>query len=318
MQSSYEQLMNLIGERDDGQLFQQLLEALGASSEPTFQIQGSRFYDFDQFGLGFISENRIIRSVFFHIYTAGVQSGETMPYAGNFPGGITGGDDRTDVQRKLGIKPYHSAVVRGACSEQSGKQDYWDHYIVSNVEHTFIFDSENERLRSFSLHPARSNLVDVHEIVPSIKITIDRFTDSSARVLLFAQDEARRLNHSLVGTGPIALGLIADEDGLASQVMQSFGLNLTIMRAEVEKIIGKGTEPASVKLPFTPRVKNLFNSAWETTKELGDTRVDTEHLLLGMLDVGAGVAVQALRNLEVDLDEMRTVILARRDHSHSN
>jgi len=126
---------------------------------------------------------------------------------------------------------------------------------------------------------------------------------------MLAQEEARRLGHNLVGTEQVLLGLIAEKSGIAAKVLTDLGVTLKDAQAEVEKIIGRGTGFVPVEVPFTPRAKRVLELSLEEARQLGDNYISTEHLLLGLLQSGEGVATKVLENLGVDLAEVRSRVL---------
>ncbi|MBE9214835.1 Uma2 family endonuclease [Plectonema cf. radiosum LEGE 06105] len=134
--------------------------------------------------------------------------------------------------------------------------------------------------------------------------TFDKWTLQSVRVIQLAQQEARHLRHNFVGTEQILLGLIAIENGIAAKVLKSTGITLDEARVEVEKIIGRGSSFLDLKIPFTPRVKQVIELAGEQAHQLGHNYIDTEHLLLGLLLEGGGVGVQVLKILGVDTNNL--------------
>ncbi|MEM7713682.1 MAG: metalloregulator ArsR/SmtB family transcription factor [Cyanobacteria bacterium P01_A01_bin.68] len=129
----------------------------------------------------------------------------------------------------------------------------------------------------------------------------DRFTDRAINAIHFAQLESRRLKHNFIGTEQILLGVLDENDGMARQFLNNVGVNLENAKVEVEKIIGKGKETTLVDLPFTPRAQRVLKLAVEESQQLATDSVSTEHLLLGILNEGGGVAVRVLQNLQVDL-----------------
>ena len=134
----------------------------------------------------------------------------------------------------------------------------------------------------------------------------EHFTDKAIKAVMLAQEEARRLGHNLVGTEQILLGLIGEGTGIAAKVLTELGVTLPAARAEVEKIIGRGNRPAMAEIPFTPKVKRVFEQAFTEARTLGHNYIGPEHVLLGLLQEGEGVAGKVLQNLGVDLDEARS------------
>ncbi|KAL6494429.1 ATP-dependent Clp protease ATP-binding subunit ClpA cd4b, chloroplastic [Orobanche gracilis] len=137
----------------------------------------------------------------------------------------------------------------------------------------------------------------------------ERFTEKSIKVIILAQEEARRLGHNFVGTEQILLGLIGEGTGIAAKVLKATGLNLKGARAEVEKIVGRGTGFAAVEIPFTPRGKRVLELSLEEARHLGHNYIGSEHLLLGLLREGEGVAAQVLENLGADPSKIKTEII---------
>ena len=117
---------------------------------------------------------------------------------------------------------------------------------------------------------------------------------------MLAQEEARRLGHNFVGTEQILLGLIGEGTGVAAKVLKSLGVNLKDSRIEVEKIIGRGSGFVAVEIPFTPRAKRVLELSLEEARQLGHNYIGTEHLLLGLIREGEGVAARVLENLGID------------------
>ncbi len=137
----------------------------------------------------------------------------------------------------------------------------------------------------------------------------ERFTEKAIKVIMLAQEEARRLGHNFVGTEQILLGLIGEGTGVAAKVLKSMGVNLKDARIEVEKIIGRGSGFVAVEIPFTPRAKRVLELSLEEARQLGHNYIGTEHLLLGLIREGEGVAARVLENLGVDLGKVRTQVI---------
>ncbi|MDW7651132.1 MAG: ATP-dependent Clp protease ATP-binding subunit [Bacillota bacterium] len=138
-----------------------------------------------------------------------------------------------------------------------------------------------------------------------------RFTERAQKVLVLAQDEAKRFSHSFVGTEHILLGLVREGEGIAAKVLLTMGVELDSVRLEIEKLIGKGDQrsvPQGVN--YTPRAKKVIELAIEEGQSLGHNYVGTEHLLLGLIREGEGIAAQVLANLGVDLARTRKSVLA--------
>ena len=137
----------------------------------------------------------------------------------------------------------------------------------------------------------------------------ERFTEKAIKVIMLAQEEARRLGHNFVGTEQVLLGLIGEGTGVAAKTLKSMGVTLKDARAEVEKIIGRGSGFVAVEIPFTPRAKRVLELSWDEARQLGHNYIGTEHLLLGLIREGEGVAARVLENLGVDLNKVRTNVV---------
>lgn len=137
----------------------------------------------------------------------------------------------------------------------------------------------------------------------------ERFTEKAIKVIMLAQEEARRLGHNFVGTEQILLGLIGEGTGIAAKTLKSMGVNLKDARTEVEKIIGRGSGFVAVEIPFTPRAKRVLELSWDEARQLGHNYIGTEHLLLGLIREGEGVAARVLENLGVDLTKVRSHVI---------
>jgi ATP-dependent Clp protease ATP-binding subunit ClpC len=139
----------------------------------------------------------------------------------------------------------------------------------------------------------------------------EHFTSEAIRVIMLAQEEARRLGHNFVGTEQILLGLMGEGTGVAAKVLAELGVNLKEARREVEKIIGRGSGFVPPEIPFTPKVKSLFEQSFREAHGLGHNYINTEHLLLGLTEAGEGVAAKVLQNLGVDLPVIRAAVMSR-------
>jgi ATP-dependent Clp protease ATP-binding subunit ClpC len=137
----------------------------------------------------------------------------------------------------------------------------------------------------------------------------ERFTEKAIKVIMLAQEEARRLGHNFVGTEQILLGLIGEGTGIGPKVLKSMGVNLKDARVEVEKIIGRGSGFVAVEIPFTPRAKRVLELSLEEARQLSHNYIGTEHLILGLIREGEGVAARVLENLGVDLAKVRSQVI---------
>ena len=137
----------------------------------------------------------------------------------------------------------------------------------------------------------------------------ERFTDRARRVIVLAQEEARMLNHNYIGTEHILLGLIHEGEGVAAEALESLGISLDAVRQQVEEIIGQGQEAPSGHIPFTPRAKKVLELSLRESLQLGHNYIGTEHILLGLIREGDGVAAQVLVRLGADLNLVRHQVI---------
>ena len=137
----------------------------------------------------------------------------------------------------------------------------------------------------------------------------ERFTDRARRVVVLAQEEARLLNHNYIGTEHILLGLIHEGEGVAAQALESLGISLEAVRNQVEEIIGQGSSSPSGHIPFTPRAKKVLELSLREALQLGHNYIGTEHVLLGLIREGEGVAAQVLVKLGADLSKVRQEVI---------
>ena len=137
----------------------------------------------------------------------------------------------------------------------------------------------------------------------------ERFTDRARRVVVLAQEEARMLNHNYIGTEHILLGLIHEGEGVAAKALESLSISLEGVRAQVEEIIGQGQQAPSGHIPFTPRAKKVLELSLREALQLGHNYIGTEHILLGLIREGEGVAAQVLVKLGADLNRVRQQVI---------
>jgi ATP-dependent Clp protease ATP-binding subunit ClpA len=137
----------------------------------------------------------------------------------------------------------------------------------------------------------------------------ERYTEKSIKVIMLAQEESRRLGHNYVGTEQLLLGTIGEGTGIGARALQTMGVTLKTARIEVEKIIGRGAGFVAVEIPFTPRAKRVLELSLGEARQLGHIYIGTEHLLLGLIREGEGVAIRVLKNLGVDSTKVRTPVI---------
>jgi ATP-dependent Clp protease ATP-binding subunit ClpA len=137
----------------------------------------------------------------------------------------------------------------------------------------------------------------------------ERFTDRARRVVVLAQEEARMLDHNYIGTEHILLGLIHEGEGVAAKALEALAISLEAVRQQVEEIIGHGQEAPSGHIPFTPRAKKVLELSLREALQLGHNYIGTEHILLGLIREGEGVAAQVLVRLGADLNRVRQQVI---------
>src|SRR3977135_2956582 len=137
----------------------------------------------------------------------------------------------------------------------------------------------------------------------------ERFTDRARRVVGLAQEEASMLNHKYIATEHILLGLIHEGEGVAAKALESLGISLEGVRQQVEEIIGQGQQAPSGHIPFTPRAKKVLELSLREALQLGHNYIGTEHILLGLIREGEGVAAQVLVKLGADLNRVRQQVM---------
>ena len=137
----------------------------------------------------------------------------------------------------------------------------------------------------------------------------ERFTDRARRVVVLAQEEAKMLNHNYIGTEHILLGLIHEGEGVAAKALESLEISLEAVREQVQEIIGQGQQAPTGHIPFTPRAKKVLELSLREALQLGHNYIGTEHILLGLIREGEGVAAQVLVKLGADLNRVRQQVI---------
>jgi ribosomal protein S18 acetylase RimI-like enzyme len=140
----------------------------------------------------------------------------------------------------------------------------------------------------------------------------ERFSHPARKVVVLAQEEARLLNHNYIGTEHLLLGLIAENEGIGARALDALDIAFPSIRLQVEEIVGRGQTPVTGHIPFTPRAKKVLELSLLEARELGDQHIGTEHLLLGLVREGEGVASQVLKRLGVALADVRLSVIATR------
>ena len=137
----------------------------------------------------------------------------------------------------------------------------------------------------------------------------ERFTERAREVVVLAQDEARALKHNYIGTEHLLLGLLREEEGLAARVLESLDITIEEVRAQVERLVGRGDEVTSGQIPFTPRAKKVLELSLREAMSLGHNYIGTEHILLGVVRENQGVAARILLEFDVDAEMVRNALL---------
>ena len=140
-------------------------------------------------------------------------------------------------------------------------------------------------------------------------LVFERFTDRARRVVVYAQEEARMLNHDYIGTEHILLGLIHEGEGVSALAFERLGISQSAARKRIEEIIGLGQQAPKGHIPFTPRAKKVLELALREALQLGHTYIGTEHILLGLIREGQGVAAQVLQQLGADFNRVRETVI---------
>src|SRR5690606_3722196 len=189
------------------------------------------------------------------------------------------------------------------------------HFIIFTYSFGFFFSSRRRHTRfsrDWSSDVCSSDLQrrrTENSRKKAVRSMFGRFTERAQKVVVLAQEEARRLGHNVVGTEHIVLGLAAEGEGVAARALQSMNISLEAVRAEVERVIGRGDHPPQGPIGFTPRAKRVLELAFDEARQLGHTYIGTEHILLGLIREGEGVAAQVLKNLGADLDKVRRQVV---------
>jgi ATP-dependent Clp protease ATP-binding subunit ClpC len=136
----------------------------------------------------------------------------------------------------------------------------------------------------------------------------ERFTDRARRVVVLAQEESQRLSHNYIGTEHLLLGLLAEQEGVAARTLESLNVTLTAAREQVEEIIGPGQQQPHGHIPFTPRAKKILELSLREALTMGSEVIDTQHLLLGLIDEGDGVGAQILQRLGATTQAVRETV----------
>jgi ATP-dependent Clp protease ATP-binding subunit ClpC len=137
----------------------------------------------------------------------------------------------------------------------------------------------------------------------------ERFTDRARRVVVLAQVEARALDHNYIGTEHILLGMLSEGEGVAARALQELGISLDVIRQRVEETIGRGSHPQAGHIPFTPRAKKVLELSLRESLQLGHEYIGTEHVLLGLVREGEGIAAQVLTGLGATMDRVRHQVI---------
>jgi hypothetical protein len=188
--------------------------------------------------------------------------------------------------------------------------DHFGGYARVRDDHQAVGVRRRPRLERGFGFPRADLLLDCHHWQGGRWQMFERFTDRARRVVVLAQEEARMLNHNHIGTEHILLGLIHEGQGVAASALQFLGISLEAVRQQVEQIIGRGDQAPSGHIPFTPRAKKVLELSLRESQMLGHDYIGTEHILLGLIREGEGVAPQVLVRLGADLNRVRQQVIA--------
>jgi hypothetical protein len=182
------------------------------------------------------------------------------------------------------------------------------------VEELGDIDAAHQIIRRTEFEDKNKNLIKLHGLVwnfllPPKSYPSPRFTEAATKVMDLAKQESRRMGHNFIGTEQILAGLLIEEQGIAARSLFLLGANIDGVRAETTKIIGSGSGYLSEHCPFTPRAKRLMDLAEVEANQLTSKPIDTEHLLLGLVRDGEGVAQRVLQNLGLDIKQIRVVVM---------
>jgi ATP-dependent Clp protease ATP-binding subunit ClpA len=265
---------------------------------------GQSFVGTEQFLLGVLSEDTSVAAKVLKLM------GVTLEHA------------RIEVEKIIGrgsdfvaidIPPLSPEACRAIELAEESAQQLGHNYI--DTEHLLLGTlriEDGTALRVLANLGVDATKIDLVVEVLSFKgLGFKGLTARSVKVIMFAQEESRRLGHSFVGTEQILLGTLSEETSVAAEVLKSKGVTLEHARIEVEKITGRGSDFVSFDIPFSPKASRAIKLSLEEARQLGTNHTDVEHLLLGTLRIEDGTALQVLANLGVDATEVRDLVVRR-------
>jgi hypothetical protein len=298
----------MLGKPTSDPCLEQFMGDLGEKGKLLSDSKSMSDYFFPDSGLDFHIDKRQdqIKSIFFHLSTAMVEAGNMASYKGSLPAGITVNDDRFSIRKKLNQKP---KLKRIQGRTKNDPKDYWEDYFIGDLKLTFIFDGESGRMDALSIHYLVDNLPPEPPPPEPEEYIKSSCTKAALKTIMSAKDEARKLQHRLVGSEFLLLSLFSDHQSIPFAVLNSAGATEAKTRKEVRKIVGVGEHHSIRKVRYTPGAKRLLEGALSEAKKSGCELMGTEHILLGIIEVGEGVAFRVLQNLKVDTEKLRNEVL---------
>jgi ATP-dependent Clp protease ATP-binding subunit ClpA len=241
---------------------------------------------------------------------------ETDPQSGDYPTGAWGAGESRDYHLCLRVDPAGAvgqemlaARISLVIANPSGPEVLGHGRVLA----TWTDDEELSAKVVVEVIDPVAGTVRLRKVADADRKARDemfeRFTDRARRVVVLAQEEARMLNHNYIGTEHILLGLIHEGEGVAARALESLGISLEAVRQQVEEIIGQGQQAPSGHIPFTPRAKKVLELSLREALQLGHNYIGTEHILLGLIREGDGVAAQVLVRLGADLNRVRQQVI---------
>ena len=311
MENLFDRVFEFLGKPNAESAFDQFMQKLQEAPELLHESKYRREYLLKKSGtlISFSKTHGCFASAFFHS-RGGIaeQSAERQPYVGKLIAGITFGDSRDEVERKLGTKPVSSNWIQGRTPEDP--KNLYEIYELQPFQLRFVF-RRGQLLSSASVH--HSGAAESGRKCPREpeEYLYDCCTKEVEAIIGLAQEEAQRLGYDHIGTEQILVGLLAEGKGIAAVALTSVGLTLDKARDEVERIIGRGRSSGN-NFPMTPMVKCIFEESLNQSKVMGDLKIGTEHVLLAQIEEGEGVASRVLQNVGIGTVLLRAEVLKLR------
>lgn len=310
MEEVLEYIISMLGKPLDDPCLESLSKLVNDQPTTIYDSKSSRALMFTNSGIDINLDKRQnqIKWVMFHLWTAGVESGEIVPYNGKLPNAITAGDNRSTVTRKLAT-PQRSERVQGRT--RADPEDYWDYYTLGPLELTFMFDGTNKRMNALSIHYTPDNAPPEPPLSEPEAYLETRCTESMLKTITCARTEAQKDKRRGVGSDYLLLGMLINPESTAAIELNSVGITPDQIREQIEKINGPGESRVPREIPFSVGSKRVLAMAIEQVTSLNRRLMDDTHLLLGIIECGEGIAFRILENLQVDVAELRERLLLR-------